>query len=208
VRERLRSISGAPPEEIVFEKLRSLMYAPSGARRIPFILSRAAAGDLAPFYAATKPQGISGLYADGMFLSVICSEAIALMDFPTATKAAKATMFGDYRLKRQKQACAEWPTAEVAEDHLRPVRSDASVLLLSGELDPVTPPELADEVARSMPNSKHVVIPGSGHIFDGMTGIDTCLEPLILRFLDTGNIKAVDASCVTGMKTPPFAKSD
>ena len=25
------------------------MYAPSGARRIPFILSRAAAGDLAPF---------------------------------------------------------------------------------------------------------------------------------------------------------------
>lgn len=207
VRDQFRSISGARPEEIFFEKLRSLMYAPSGARRIPFILSRAAAGDLAPFYAATKPQGISDLFAHGMFLSVICSEAMSLMDFPAATDAAKGTSFGDYRLRRQKQACAEWPTAEVAEDHLRPVRSNAPVLLISGELDPVTPPELADEAARSLPNSKHVVIPGSGHIFDGMTGIDTCLEPLILRFLDTGNIKALDASCVKSMKPPPFAKS-
>lgn len=207
VRERLRSISGAPPAEIFFEKLRSLMYQPSGARRLPFILNRAAAGDLAPFYAATKPQGGPGLYADGMFLSVICSESMALMDFDAAAKAANATMFGNYRLKRQKQACAEWPTAAVAEDHLRPVRSDAPVLLISGELDPVTPPELADEVARSLPNSKHVVIPGSGHIYDGMSGIDTCLDPLILRFLDTGNIKALDASCVQLMMPPPFVKS-
>lgn len=207
VRARLRSIPGAPSEEIFFEKLRSLAYQPAGARRIPFILSRAAAGDLAPFYKATKPEGPS-LYADGMFLSVICSEAMALMDVAAATKAAEATMFGEYRLRRQREACSEWPTAQVAEGHLQPVRSNAAVLLISGELDPVTPPEWADTVAKSLPNSKHVVIPGSGHIFDGMSGVETCLDPLIAGFLDTGDTKALDASCVSGMKPPPFATSE
>ena len=206
-RTRLVSIAGAPSEEIFFEKLRSLMYQPSTARRIPYILSKAANGDLSPFYAATKPQGPS-LYADGMFLSVICSEAMALMDFVAATQASKPTMFGDYRLRRQKEACAEWPTARTAENHLRPVVSSAAILLISGDLDPVTPPAWADAVASTLPNSKHIVIPGSGHIFDGMTGIETCLDPLIVRFLEDGDVKAIDAGCIREMRAPPFVTSD
>jgi pimeloyl-ACP methyl ester carboxylesterase len=207
IQARLPSIKGAPTNEIFFEKLRSLMYQPSSARRIPFILSRAAAGDLAPFYKATRPDGAS-LYADGMSLSVICSEGLPLMDVPAARDAARATLLGDYRMRQQVQACAEWPRGKVAKDHLQPVRSDAPVLLLSGELDPVTPPQWADAVAKTLPNSLHVVIPASGHIFDGMSGVDSCLDPLILSFLDSGNIKAVDASCVKEMKPPPFVTSD
>ena len=201
-RTQLGSIPGAPSEEIFFEKLRSLMYQPTGARRVPLILSQAAVGDLSPFYAATKSQFI---YADGMALSVICSEGMALMDVAAARTAAKTTLFGDYRLRRQQEACAEWPAGKVAADHLNPVRSDIPVLLISGELDPVTPPELADQVAKTLPNSKHVIIPASGHIFDGMSGVDTCLDPLILSFLKGGNAKTVDASCVAAMKPPAFS---
>jgi pimeloyl-ACP methyl ester carboxylesterase len=206
VRARLPSVKGAPSEEVFFEKLRSLMYQPSGARGIPFILSRAAAGDLTPFYEATRPSGPS-LYADGMFLSVICSEGVALMDLAAASQAAKGTVFGDYRLRRQRQACAEWPRARVGADHLRPVRSNAPVLLISGELDPVTPPSLADEAARTLPNAKHLIIPSSGHIFDGMTGIDTCLNPLILSFLEAADASAVSGSCMSAMKPPGFVTS-
>lgn len=204
VRTRLRSIPDAPSDEIFFEKLRSLMYQPTGARRVPFVLSRAAAGDLSPFYAATRPQN-PGVYADGMSLSVICSEGMALMDVAAARAAARATQFADYRLRRQQEACAEWATAKVPADHLNPVRSDAPVLLISGELDPVTPPAWADQVAATLPNSKHVIIPASGHIFDGMSGVDTCLDPLILSFLDTGNVRTLDAGCVTAMKPPAFS---
>jgi pimeloyl-ACP methyl ester carboxylesterase len=207
IRLRLPSIPGAPANEIFLEKLRSLMYQPSGARRIPFIMNRAAAGDLAPFYKATRPQG-SSLYADGMYLSVICSEGLPLMDVEAARNAANATVFGDYRLRQQIQACAEWPAGEVATDHLQPVRSDAPVLLISGELDPVTPPQWADDVAKTLPHSRHVVIPASGHLFDGMTGVDSCLDPLILAFLESGNSKAVDATCVKAMKPPPFVTGD
>lgn len=205
-RTRLRSIESAAPEEVFFEKLRSLMYQPSTARLIPLILHRAAAGDLGPFYAATKPRG-PGLYADGMFLSVICSESMALMDYSAAAAPARGTAFGDYRLRRQREACAQWPAAAVAEDHLRPVVSNVPVLLISGEFDPVTPPEWAERVAATLPNSRHIVIPGSGHIFDGMTGIETCLDPLILAFFETGDAKAVDGQCVSEMRPPPFVTS-
>jgi hypothetical protein len=41
------------------------------------------------------------------------------------------------------------------------------VLLLSGGLDPVTPPEWADAVARALPNAVHVVEPGAGHAQGG-----------------------------------------
>lgn len=205
-RARLPSISNAPSADIFFEKLRSLMYLPTGSRRVPLVLSRAAAGDLSPFFAATASQS-QMLYADGMHLSVICSEGMALMDVAAARAVAEATIFGDYRLRQQQQACAEWPKAQVPDDHLQPVRSDVPVLLISGELDPVTPPDLADEVAKTLPNSRHIVIPASGHLFDGMSGVDTCLDPLILNFLQTGNVQPLEAGCVSSMKPPPFLTS-
>ena len=85
-----------------------------------------------------------------------------------------------------------------------PAASDAAVLLISGEFDPVTSPELAEAVERKLPNARHIVIPGSGHIFDGMSGIDTCLDPLIVRFLDSGDAKSADAACVAAMRPAPF----
>jgi pimeloyl-ACP methyl ester carboxylesterase len=142
-----------------------------------------------------------------MHLSVICSEGMALMDVAASRAAAKATIFGEYRLRQQQQACAEWPKAQVPDDHLQPVRSAVPVLLISGELDPVTPPELANEAAKTLPNSRHLVIPASGHMFDGMSGVDTCLDPLILDFLQTGDVQSLKVGCVSSMKPPPFLTS-
>lgn len=206
-RTELAAIPGAPSEDVFMEKLRSLMYQPASARRIPLILNRAASGDLGPFYNATKARGPSP-YAYGMGFSVVCPEGMGLLDLPAAMEAARETNFGDYRLRRQQVACSHWPSGEVSADFLDPVASDAAVLLVSGELDPVTPPRWADEVAATLPNSRHIVIPGSGHIFDGMSGVDTCLDLLLVRFLDTGDAAGVDASCIEAMKAPPFVTAE
>ncbi|MBX7496991.1 alpha/beta hydrolase [Qipengyuania sp. 6B39] len=203
VRENLPTIDGAPPVEVFFEKLRSLMYTPQGARMVPLILDRAAARDLSPFYEATRPRGPS-LYADGMFLSVICSEGISLMDLSAARAEAATTVFGDYRLRRQAEACSIWPSQKPNESHLLPVHSDVPVLLISGERDPVTPPVLADNAARTLTGAKHIVIPRSGHVFDGMSGIEECLDPLILDFFEAAMIELVDDKCVSQMKAPSF----
>jgi pimeloyl-ACP methyl ester carboxylesterase len=201
-REALARIKGAPSDAVFMEKLRAMMYAPAGARRVPFVVARAAAGDLAPFFAATKPQPSPN--ADGMFMSVICSESMKMMDVTAARRVAARTRFGDYRLRRQLAACARWPARPTVLQRAPATPSQAAVLLVSGELDPVTPPALADGVARRFANIRHVVIPGSGHIFDGMSGIDTCLDPLIVRFLDSGDLRDFDSACVAAMRPPPF----
>lgn len=203
---RLLAIKGAPPREVFLEKIRSMLYQPMTARQVPWIINRAAEGNLSPFYEITRPQGQSP-YFDGMFLSVICSEAMALMDFEKAAAASRATRFGDYRLQRQRNACSEWTIGKAEPDFLVPVTAPAPVLLISGGLDPVTPPELAQDVAEALPNARHVIIPKSGHVFDGLSGIDTCFDPLVVRFLDTADLKMLDPSCLADMRPPPFKTS-
>lgn len=200
---RLPGIEGAPPAEIFTEKIRSLMYGAAGARRVPYILHRAAGGDLAPFYAATRPSGPSPFY-EGMYLSVTCGESLALMDYDRLAEEARATRFSDYRLRRQREACAHWTGARTAKDHLEPVRGTAAVLLVSGNLDPVTPPEWAADAARTLPNARQILLPSGGHIVDGLSALDTCLDPLVVAFLDSGDPKAVDAGCIATVKPPPF----
>lgn len=205
--DKLSSVEGSPAPAVFLEKLRSLLYQPATARQIPWVLHNAAKGDLAPFYELTRPRGQSP-YFDGMFLSVICSEALALMDFDTAAARSRATRFGDYRLQRQREACTAWTAGKTATDFLKPVTAAAAVLLISGGMDPVTPPQLAQEVAEALPHARHLIIPESGHVFDGLSGIDTCFDPLVVRFLDTGDLDSIDPSCLAGMQPPSFKLSD
>lgn len=201
---RLPSIEDAPAADVFLEKLRSLMYSPAGARAIPLVVNRAAQGDLAPFLARTRYSGPARL-ADGLYLSITCSESMAAMSYPQAAATSRRTLFGDYRLRRQREACAAWPKFEVAEGFLDPPVVSSALLLISGEFDPVTPPEWADAVAGRASNARHIVIAGGGHILDGLDAMGTCLDPLLLAFLDTADPAALDASCIPAMRPPAFA---
>jgi len=190
------------PREVFAEKLRSLMYTPAGAARIPLILHRAAAGDFAPFYAATRHNGASGL-AEGLYLSVTCSESMAGMD-PAATEASMRTPFGNYRLFVQREACRGWPAFTPAAGFFAPPAPTMPVLFISGERDPVSPPDWAEAIARRSPRARHVVLPGGGHVVEGMEGLDTCLDPMIVRFLDDSDPASLDTDCVAAMHPPAF----
>lgn len=203
----LRSRENGPSPEVFFEKLRTWLYAPMTARRVPLILHRAALRDLQPFWSiAAQSQALP--YFDGLYLSITCSESMALMDYDLAATASRATRFGDYRLRRQRAACAVWPKAEVPSGFLRPVMSNASILMITGGRDPVTPGRWADAARRRMPNARHIEIKWSGHVFDGLSGVESCYDPMLLRFFDSGNARSLDVSCVKAMTPPPFATSE
>lgn len=203
-RHRLAAERGPAAVEIFMERLRSRMYMPSIRAGLPLAIEKAANGDLsAIFPEAAGPTGPS--IADGMFLAVTCTESFGLMDYEAAAREARTTGFGDYRLRRQRDACAQWPRGRIDHDHLQlPAAATAAVLLLSGEMDPVTPPEWSDRLAEALPGSRHIVIPRSGHIFDGMSDIETCLDPLLTAFLDHGDPAKIDATCVARMKAPAY----
>jgi hypothetical protein len=71
-------------------------------------------------------------------------------------------------------------------------------------MDPVTPPNYGEKVAKYLPNSRHVIIPEAAHEVDGLTDLG-CIDRIALEFLDKGDAKNIDASCVDRMARPPFA---
>lgn len=192
--------------EVFMERLRSLMYRAAGARRVPLILNRAARGDFGPFLALYEGGGGPEVdpFADGLYLSITCAESFGRFDYASAARAARRTPFGDYRLRQQRAACEVWPRGEIAQDHFRPVRADTAVLFLSGRIDSVAPPQWAAEAARGLPNSRHIVMAPAGHALTGTPGLETCIDPLIVRALDAGSMKDLDAACIADLKGPPF----
>jgi pimeloyl-ACP methyl ester carboxylesterase len=186
------------------EKIRTWMYDRDQAARIPLIVHHAAEGDFAPFLQQAIAPSIPDFIADGMYLSVTCAEDVPFIDPEEATKLTADNPFGNYRVFQQTRACGMWPRGEIPADFLEPVRSTAPVLIFSGNMDPVTPPRYAEEVAGFLPNSWHVIIPEAGH---GPFGLSDpgCVDRIAINFMDQGDSKNIDASCVEKMARPPFA---
>ena len=95
-------------------------------------------------------------------------------------------------------ACAEWPHAPLASDSGDPVRSDVPVFLLSGTLDPVSPPHFGADAARYLSKSIHVMAPGA-HVPAG-----PCIVAMEAAFLNAASARAVDTRCVHTMSLPLF----
>jgi pimeloyl-ACP methyl ester carboxylesterase len=190
----------------VIQTVRYLLYSPAGASQLPWLLRRAAAGDLAPL--AQRAYGLAtsltGLAMSGLYLSVTCAEDIAFLDAAEAARLAKGTFVGDLRVRQQVAGCAQWPAPKVGEEFLAPVRSTVPVLLFTGEYDPATPREGAEQVAQALPNSRTLIVPGGAHVFYGLEGIE-CLDRLAAEMMDKGPVEGLDLeACRKSIKPMPF----
>jgi pimeloyl-ACP methyl ester carboxylesterase len=190
--------------DVFAEKIRTWMYGRDKAARIPLIVHQAAAGDFTPFLQQAIAPSIPDFVADGMYLSVTCAEDVPFINQDEAARLNAGNPFGNYRVFQQTRACGMWPRGEIPPDFLEPVRSNAPVLIFSGNMDPVTPPKYGEEIARYLPNSRHVVIPEAAHEVDGLTDLG-CIDRIAIEFLEKGDAKDLDVSCVERMARPPFA---
>ena len=181
--------------------LRMYAYQPMIAATLPLLLSDLAQGhsDAAMAQARMLVSSMDETMAHGMGLSVTCSEdADELVPDP----ADAATVMGDEFIRYIQAQCAVWPHGARSADFREPARGDTPVLLLSGELDPVTPPRYGEEVAAHLPRSRHLVLRGQGHNVIG-TG---CTPQLVTRFIEGTDAAALDAACLDRLAaTPPFS---
>jgi hypothetical protein len=79
----------------------------------------------------------------------------------------------------------------------------APTWLLSGSLDPVTPPRRGERVAQALgPLARHINVPNVGH---GTLALP-CLRDAVARFIATDDPAAALASradCAAGLPRPP-----
>ena len=203
--EAARTVELSVGRGMFAESLRSLLYTVQGSTELPFIVHRAHQGDFAPFFRATLPWrfAVETELANGLYLSVTCAEDTVWFDPRDAELQNAGTAVGDLRTDAQRAACGAWPVGEIPEDFHEPVRTDRPVLILGGELDPVTPPRYGREVADSMPRSRFVLIPRGHHSFESLTNQE-CVEGLMREFILAGSAEGLDTSCVATMQRPPF----
>jgi pimeloyl-ACP methyl ester carboxylesterase len=182
---------------LIAEGIRFMMYG-STARNVPLAVHQAYEGDLSQLVslAADRRADLDHALSIGLLFSVTCAEDIPYIDDATAARETAGTLLGDYRIREQKRACAIWPRGSAPANVHELVHSDVPVLLLSGERDPVTPPEFGARVASHLSNSLHVVFPGGAH------GADSpCAQGIRAAFVERGSVQGLDTSCVA--KAPP-----
>lgn len=184
--------------------LRAVLYYPTLASLLPWTIARAAAGDFAPYLAQSVPLNeFGGMLNAAVFLSVVCAEDVSQLDADEATRLASGGVLGRESIAAWIDACTVWPVADLPAGYFEPVRSDAPTLLLSGALDPVTPPRWGEDVLRGLGNARHVVAPGAGH---GVL-VRGCTADVVARFIAAGSHAELDVSCIEQIRRPPFMLS-
>jgi pimeloyl-ACP methyl ester carboxylesterase len=179
---------------VVADRLRIMLYSTRLSRRIPMVIHRAHEDEWTPF--VTLAYELSRVVFDqlsaGAHLSATCAEDMS------GNADTRGTFLGEYRVRMYRQACAVWPVSTVSRD-LAALPTRAPILLVTGELDPITPPRVAAALASRVHNATLLVVPGMAH-----AGADRCVEEVIARFVVRGTMAGVDTACVAGIKSPPF----
>lgn len=182
--------------------LRGLLYSADLSSLVPLALDRAMKGDLGPYVALARglTGKMEGSMAMGLFLSVVCSEDVPFFTDAEIARQSDGTLFGAEIARETVRGCARWPRADVPKSFRDPVQSDVPVLLLSGDLDPVTPPSWAEDAKKTLPHGVTVVIPGTGHT----AAVSACARKIATAFVSAGTEVGLDTSCSQKGLRPPF----
>lgn len=173
--------------------VRGILYSARTALQLPDMLGRAAStGNLDEFAQRyfDREVGFETGFAHGLHLSVLCAEDVPFPTEREIQEATSGTFMGRYLFDEYRQACARWPRAAIRPDTRTPLSARVPALLVSGMLDPSTPPEFAERVARSLPGSRLLLSPATAH---GSLG--GCAGPAAAHVLATGSLAGMPDAC-------------
>ncbi len=178
--------------------LRVMMY--YNNRDVPRLIHRAFRGDFDAFAqrGIEVSRSLRHIIAIGMLLCVTCAEDIPRIEPKLIPLETANTFYGDGRVRQQIAMCAFWPRSELPEDFGDPVSVEIPVLLLSGTLDPVTPPRWGETAASTLKNGLHLTVPGT----HGVSG--PCLQSIIDELLETGATAALETDCTQSLRMWQF----
>jgi len=131
---------------------------------------------------------------DTRFVSLLTLAAVMCRDTHATTR---APITAGYQWLEMSEVCPQWSAPGPVPETPRDTR--VPTLILSGENDPVTPPEYAGQAARVLgPNARWVRFPGMGH---GVAAQSACGLQVLLSFFDDPR-RELDTKCVA--EPPPI----
>lgn len=184
--------------------VRMLSYSDRTASLLPLLVDEAAErGNFTPLAAQAEMvrAELEQVLAYGMHNSVVCTEDLPFLE-PAGVdrEALRASYLGEAMLEGLEAMCSVWPRGVIDPDFKAPLDSAVPALLLSGSLDPVTPPAYAAAAAAGFRDSLHVSFEGKGHIQLGLS----CAQRIVRAFLEAGTAQDLDTACVDQVAPAPF----
>ncbi|RYZ93928.1 MAG: alpha/beta fold hydrolase [Moraxellaceae bacterium] len=177
--------------------VRLALYSRDLSSLLPRVINEADAGNYELFasliYLAKAKSDMAGI-SYGMHYSVVCNEDYPLYKNKDATESN--VFLNSLSVQKYAEVCSQWPRAHLPVDYWEPITSHLPVLMLSGAVDPVTPPRWAELVKKGLVNSTHVVIPGGHHI----TTQEGCIAQLMTAFIANGNANDLDVRCAQNIQ--------
>ena len=174
--------------------VRFYMYSAATSALLPFVISEAHEGRLAPLLSQAQlvvgqlSQNLSG----GMSASVLCSEDADLLHERSEDE---ATLLGSGPIRAALLACSVWPRGARPANFHEPFQTKVPVLVLAGEFDPVTPPRYGAEIVNALPRARLLIAPGQGHAVLGAG----CMPRLVGEFVRDLDPARLDEQCLRNL---------
>ncbi len=178
--------------------LRMYAYQGSQLALLPWLIEQAWAGDWQPMAA----QGLMLSEQLGESIAVIMQNSILCTeDWPFMAQMPvdnHDTVLGDSLMTQIEAVCSVWPQGRRIPDVRQPLQTTVPTLLLSGQWDPVTPPVFGERLQQQIPNSRHLVAPGQGHLVI----LGRCMGRIAGDFIDGTDPDALDTDCLERLHPP------
>ncbi len=175
----------------------------NGIRRIPMYLTLAGERKMTRFRTLLEDYLLStrSLFITPLqYFSVHCNDYVG--DGNPSPELPKNGFLWDTAWPESEDTCEIMNLQPTKRLDSSPVESSIPVLILSGQLDPITPPDWATEVANSLSNSQLFILPYHTHDLENFD----CAKRLISRFLQDSN-NTISDSCINELHKMPFVFS-
>lgn len=186
-----------------------LLYNSANISLIPQSISDAARGvyTFPATVLVTGAETAADAISIGLNQSVYCSESVNFTTDETIARFANDTLlFGSkdefaQTAKAALENCKAWRTLQLPAADVAPITSDVPVLILSGDLDPITPIRYGEETRARLKKGQLVTFPYQGH---GVIINSKCAQVIMGAFLENPTTK-LDTACTGADLKPIFA---
>lgn len=194
-----RSMQVTLERDTVVGMVRGALYVELTRAMLPLAIAEAARGRLEPLTAlgAATSEWSTDTMALGFTLGIVCSEDFARSAVNDRDKLSAGFVRDSY-FRAFADFCAEWPAAPLPTDMLASLASDVPALVISGEVDPVTPPALGAATLAQFSTGVHAIVPRGFHT----NSSSRCVATIIAGFLDDPSTGGRDHACLE-RATPP-----
>ncbi|MGI2193097.1 alpha/beta hydrolase [Shewanella baltica] len=174
-----------------YGSIRMALYQANVRALVPHAIHQAAKHNFQPILGLYSLTIDNAGMAMGMHASVVCGEDMHRIT-PAMREQAQHSFMGKTMLEGLEATCEVWKVPAVDDSFSEPISSDIPTLLLSGEIDPATPPSWGELAMEKLANAKHFVAPYATH----GVAYQSCANNLIADLVRSGSVNDLDGECL------------